>query len=119
MSGTQIPPGYKFGLRFLLYMHPLSNSTMMSALTVHCSWEEATVRERTAHPPSYAEAKQMKLQALHVPNAVSGLAYGAAKYTPYTCIHPTRTVTIKQTQYFTTYCLRNCSSPHRMHPFSI
>ena len=32
----------------------------MSMLTVHCQLEDAMVRERTGHQPSYAEAKKMK-----------------------------------------------------------
>ena len=28
-------------------------------------WEDETVRERTGHPPSYAEAKKLKLLILH------------------------------------------------------
>src|SRR6218665_1082677 len=38
---------------------------MMNTLIVHCQWEDETVRERTGHPPSYAEAKKMKLLTLH------------------------------------------------------
>src|SRR6218665_2309519 len=37
----------------------LINSDMMSKLTICCQWENETVRERTGHPPSYAEAKNM------------------------------------------------------------
>jgi len=57
--------GQKFGLRFLFHLHPLVNSAMMSTLTAHCQWEDETVRERTGHPPSYAEAKKMKSLTLH------------------------------------------------------
>jgi len=39
---------------------PLANSATMSTLTAHCQWEGETVRERTGHLPSYAEAKNMK-----------------------------------------------------------
>jgi len=38
---------------------------MMSTLTVHCQWEDETVREMTGHPPSYAEAKKMKSLTLY------------------------------------------------------
>src|SRR6218665_915042 len=38
---------------------------MMSTLTAHCQWEDETVRERTGHPPSYAEAKKVKSLTLH------------------------------------------------------
>jgi len=38
----------------------------MSTLTVHCQWEDETVRKRTSHPPpSYAEAKKIMWLALH------------------------------------------------------
>ena len=43
-------PGQKFGLRFLLHLYPQSNSSMMSTLTVHCQWEDETMRERTGPP---------------------------------------------------------------------
>src|SRR6218665_1071270 len=39
---------------------PLGNLAVMSTLTAHCQWEDETVRERTGHPPSFAEAKKMK-----------------------------------------------------------
>jgi len=39
---------------------------MMSTLTAHCQWEDETVRERTGHPPSYAEAKKMKSLTHHI-----------------------------------------------------
>ena len=45
---------------------PLANSAMMSTLTVHCQWEDETTRERTGHPPSYAEAKKMKSLTFHI-----------------------------------------------------
>ena len=32
---------------------------------MHCLWEDGKLRERTGHPPSYAEAKKMKSQTLH------------------------------------------------------
>src|SRR6218665_1049509 len=55
----------KFGSRFLLHLCPLDNSTTMSTLIIHCWWEDETVRERPGHPPSYAEAKKIKLLTLH------------------------------------------------------
>ena len=58
-------PGQKFGSRFLLHVRPLANSALMRTLTIHCLWEDEMVRERTAHPPSYAEAKKMKSLTLH------------------------------------------------------
>ena len=44
---------------------PSQLSYMMSTLTVHCQWVDETVRKRTGHPPSYAEAKKMKSLTLH------------------------------------------------------
>jgi len=38
----------------------------MNTPIVHCKWEGETVRERTSHPPSYAVAKKMKSQTLHI-----------------------------------------------------
>jgi len=55
----------KFGSRFLLHLHPLANSAMMSTPTAHCQWEDEMVRERTGHPSSRAESKKMKLLTLH------------------------------------------------------
>jgi len=51
--------------RFLLPPAPLANSAMMSTLTAHCQWEDETVRERTGHPPAFAEAKKCSLLTLH------------------------------------------------------
>src|SRR6218665_1517110 len=61
--GFKSRPGQRFGLRFLLHLRPLANSAMMSTMTVHCQWEDETVRERTGHPPSYAKAKKMTLHS--------------------------------------------------------
>src|SRR6218665_1934574 len=44
---------------------PLANSAMMSTLNASCQWEDEMVRERTVHPPSYAEALKMKSLTLH------------------------------------------------------
>ena len=41
--------------------------------TVHCKWEDETVKEKTGHPPSYAVAKKMKWQYF-LPIATLGLA---------------------------------------------
>src|SRR6218665_134868 len=38
---------------------------MMSTLIVHCRWDDEMARERTGHPPTYAEAKKMKSTTLH------------------------------------------------------
>jgi len=58
--GFKFRPGHKFGLRLLLHLRPLANSDMMGTLTIHCQWEDEMARERTGHPPSYAEDKKMK-----------------------------------------------------------
>jgi len=50
-SGFKSRPGQKFGSTFLLHMHPLASSAMMSTLTVHCQWEDEPVSERISHPP--------------------------------------------------------------------
>ena len=34
---------------------PLAISTM----TIRCQWEDETAKDKTGHPPSYAEAKKM------------------------------------------------------------
>ena len=57
-SGFKSRPGQKTGSRVLLHLRPLANSAMMSTLTIHCQWEDETVRERTSHPPSCADAKK-------------------------------------------------------------
>jgi len=41
--------------------HPLANSAILSMLTVDCRMKDEMVRERNGHPPSYAEAKKMKV----------------------------------------------------------
>ena len=40
-----------------------ANSVIMSALTVHCRWEDEMVREITGHPPF--NAMKMKSLTLH------------------------------------------------------
>ena len=60
--GFKSRPEQKFGSRLLRHLH---SSAMMSTLTVYCQWEDETVRDRTGHPPSYAEAKKMKSLTLH------------------------------------------------------
>ena len=64
-SGFKSRQGQIFGSRFLLRLHPLANSAMMSTLTAHCQWEDDTAMERTGYPPSYAEAKKLKSIKLH------------------------------------------------------
>src|SRR6218665_2759757 len=73
--GVQTRPGQKFISRALLHLCPLANSAMMSKLTTHCQWEDETVRERTGHPPSYAEAKKMKSLTLHTDGCPKGLFF--------------------------------------------
>jgi len=43
---------------------------MMSTLTVHCQWEDETVRETTGYPLSYAEAKKMTPRNHGCPRAI-------------------------------------------------
>ena len=64
-SGFKYRPWQKFGSRFLLHLCPLANSAVTCTLTTHCQWEDETVRERTGHPPLFAEAKKMKSLTLH------------------------------------------------------
>src|SRR6218665_2700844 len=64
-SGLKSRPGQKFGSRFLLHLHPLAYSAMMSTLTIHCQWEDEMVRETTGHPLSHAKAKKLKSLILH------------------------------------------------------
>lgn len=45
---------------------PMTNSA--STLTEHCWWEDKMARERSGHPPSYAEAKKSQ-------NKVSRVSY--------------------------------------------
>ena len=58
--GFKSRPGQKFHSRCLLHLLcPLANSATMSALS------DETVRLRTGHQPSYAEAKKMMLPTRH------------------------------------------------------
>ena len=73
-QGFKFPKGQKLVLRFMLYLCLLEKSVIMSAPTVPCWWEEdEMVKERTGHPPSFAEAKKMKLITFILITA-SGLA---------------------------------------------
>ena len=78
MLGVQVHTGLlikRFGVQILgraeswieISAQPalLANSAMMSTLTVHCQWEDETMRERDGRPPSYAEAKKMKSLTFH------------------------------------------------------
>lgn len=38
--------GQKFGFRFIQHLHPVVNSALISALTVHCWREDEMTRER-------------------------------------------------------------------------
>src|SRR6218665_16018 len=64
-SGVQIPARVEIGFEIPALPVHLANSAVVSTLTVHCLWGDETVRKRTGHPPSYAEAKKMKLLTLH------------------------------------------------------
>ena len=55
---------------------PLTNSAIMSTLTVDCQWEDEMARERIGQSPSYAEAKKVKSLTLHTHVCHSVLAYG-------------------------------------------
>ena len=54
------------------YLNPLCKWAIMSTLTVHCWREDETARERTLHPPAYAEAKKLKPLTLHTHGCLSG-----------------------------------------------
>ena len=69
LERLKFPEGRHF---FLLHLQPLANLALMSTPTVHCQWEDETVRERTGHPPSYAEAKKMKSLTLHTHGCLLG-----------------------------------------------
>src|SRR5688572_7056066 len=71
-QGFKSLPGQKFGSRFLPHVCPLANSARMSTLNAYCRWEDETARERTGHPPSYAEAKKMKSLTLHTQGCLLG-----------------------------------------------
>src|SRR6218665_2278974 len=62
---VQIPAMAETWIEIYAPSAPLANSSMMSTQTVHCKWEDETVRERTGHPPSYTEAKKMKSLILY------------------------------------------------------
>ena len=42
--------GQKFGARLLLHLRPLASSAMLSTLTIHCQWEDKTVRGMATRP---------------------------------------------------------------------
>src|SRR6218665_1056022 len=66
---------------------------MMSTLTIRCQWEDEMVRERTGHPPSYAEANKMKSQTLHTHGCLRSSLRGCSSYSssrfkfPHKCIY--------------------------------
>lgn len=71
-------PGHKFTLRFLLHLCLIVNSTMRSALTVHCPTcpcENEMARERTDHKPPYAKARKMKSLTLHNHGCIKDIFY--------------------------------------------
>src|SRR6218665_2599640 len=57
-SGFKFQPGQKFCLTFLLHLHTLANSAMMSKLTEHCQWEDETVRRGLAPLPHMLRLKK-------------------------------------------------------------
>jgi len=71
-SRIQIPARFKTSAT-PAPVHPLANSALISTLPVHCQWEDETAGERTGHPPSYAEAKKMKLLTLHTQYCLRGI----------------------------------------------
>jgi len=75
LTGSNHGQGRNFVRDFCSTWTPsqLRHSAMLSALTTHCQWENETVRERTGHSPSYAEAKKMKSLTLHTHSCL-GLA---------------------------------------------
>src|SRR6218665_429635 len=48
-----------------LWRTPNDEHPMTSILTIHFQWEDETVKERTGHPPAYADSKKIKSLALH------------------------------------------------------
>src|SRR6218665_2492372 len=56
---------------------PKPTQDIMSAPTIHCKWEDETVRERIGHP-SDAEAKKMASLTLHTHSSFLRLAQGTA-----------------------------------------
>ena len=63
--GFKTPSGQKFASRFLLHLHSLTNSAILSTLTLRSRWEDETARERIGHPLAYTKAKKMKSLTLH------------------------------------------------------
>jgi len=58
---------------------------MMTTLTVHCQWEDETVREGTGHLPSsssYAKAKKIKLLTLHTHGCLRASLRDCSSSTP-------------------------------------
>src|SRR6218665_2283284 len=62
---VQIPAGAEILLEISAPPASPRQLSYKSTLTACCQWEDETVRERTGHSPSYAEAKKMKLLTLH------------------------------------------------------
>lgn len=61
-------PGFKSvstEMKLVPYMRPLGDLAMTSTLPVHCRWEDETSRERTDHPPTYAETTRKKSLGLY------------------------------------------------------
>src|SRR6218665_4028671 len=54
----------------------------MSALTVHCLWEDEAARKRIDHPPPYVEAKTIKLLTLHTHDCLVPVLWAVHKGRP-------------------------------------
>ena len=63
--GVLIPAKSYIWFEISALLAPLTNSVIMSTLTIHCQWEEETFRDRTGRQPSHAKAKKVKSLTLH------------------------------------------------------
>src|SRR5688572_27046429 len=63
--GFKSPPGPDIWFWSFAPPAPLTNSSIMSTLTVGCRWEDETAKEGISHPRSYVEAKKMKSLHAH------------------------------------------------------
>jgi len=52
-------------------------------VTIHCRWEDEVERERTDHPPSYAEVKKTKSLKLYESLRASVKDCSPSSYRPY------------------------------------
>ena len=63
--GVQIPARVEIWLEISAPPAPPNQFSYDEYADHTIQWEDQTVRERTGHPPSYAEAKKMKSLTLH------------------------------------------------------